>query len=331
MRVGIYSDLRNPAQWRRPWPSVYSRALDVVQNAESAGADSVWLSEHHFFDDGYLPQPLTFAAAVAARTRRVRIGTAVLLAPLRRAVQIAEETAIVDLLSNGRVELGLGAGYRVPEFQAFGADIRDRFRDTDDCAIKVRRLLQDGGVTPPPAQERVPIWLGYTSSAGAERAGRLGEGLLAMGTRLLEPYLRGLADGGHDPSTGRMAGTINAVLADDPEAAWVRIKPHLGHQSHSYQVYAVEGTGRPAPPAVDPETLRAKGGDVRFTPRFHVLTLDEAVEFVGQATSGLPVSDIFFWSSIGGMDDDLVDRHVELVSGPLRDALAARPSPTPGV
>ncbi len=330
MRVGIYSDLRNPAQWRRPWPSVYARGLEVVQNAESAGADAVWLSEHHFFDDGYLPQPLTFAAAVAARTERVRIGTAVLLAPLRRAVQIAEEVAVVDLLSNGRVELGLGAGYRIPEFEAFGAHSQDRFRDTDACAIEVRRLLGEGGVTPPPAQERVPIWMGYTTPSGAERAGRLGEGLLAMGERLLEPYRRGLADGGHDPATGRMAGTINAVLADDPEAAWARIKPHLAHQSYSYQVYAVEGTGRPVPAPVDPETLRARGGDVRFTPQFHVLTIEEAITFVGQATAGLPVSDVFFWSSIGGMDDDLVDRHVELVSGPLRSAVAALPSTTPG-
>jgi hypothetical protein len=87
----------------------------MVQNAESAGADSVWLSEHHFFDDGYLPQPMTLAAAIASRTQRLRIGTAVLIAPLRSAVQIAEEAAIVDLVSGGRFELGLGAGYRVPE------------------------------------------------------------------------------------------------------------------------------------------------------------------------------------------------------------------------
>ena len=322
MRVGIYSDLRNPSLWRRPWPGVYARGLEVVQNAESAGADSIWLSEHHFFDDGYLPQPLTFAAAIAARTRRVRIGTAVLIAPLRAAVEIAENASLVDLISDGRMELGLGAGYRVPEFEAFGADVRTRFAATDALAKEVRRLLQEGGVSPPPVQQRLPIWMGYSSAAGARRAGRLGEGLLVINPRLLEPYRLGMSDAGHDPKAARMAGALNLVLADDPEAAWARIKPHLAYQSRSYQLYAVEGTGVSPDDAVDPEILRATGGNVRFTPRFHLLTVETGIEFVKNAVAGLPVTDVFFWSSIAGMDYDLVDRHVELVSRELRPALA---------
>src|SRR2546422_471508 len=101
MRVGIYFDLRNPPAWRRPWADLYAASLALVEDAEGRGIDAVWLTEHHFFEDGYLPQPLTFAAAVAARTRKVRIGTAVLLAPLRSALQIAEEAAVVDTLSAG--------------------------------------------------------------------------------------------------------------------------------------------------------------------------------------------------------------------------------------
>src|SRR5581483_3104022 len=112
VRIGLYLDLRNPPAWRCPWPVHYARSLEWIEEAERRGAGSIWLSEHHFFEDGYLPQPLTFAAAVAARTRRVHIGTAVYLAALRPAVQVAEEAAVVDLLSGGRLELGLGAGYR---------------------------------------------------------------------------------------------------------------------------------------------------------------------------------------------------------------------------
>src|SRR3954453_16699104 len=122
MRVGIYTDLRNPPPWRRDWAGHYARVLDRIGEAERLGLDSVWLSEHHLFEDGYLPQPLTFAAAIASRTSRMRIGTPVLLAPLRPAVQIAEEAAIVDLVSEGRLELGLGSGYLPDEFAAFGAD-----------------------------------------------------------------------------------------------------------------------------------------------------------------------------------------------------------------
>jgi alkanesulfonate monooxygenase SsuD/methylene tetrahydromethanopterin reductase-like flavin-dependent oxidoreductase (luciferase family) len=326
MRVGIHCDLRNPARWRRPWPDVYARALEVVENAEAAGADSVWLSEHHFFDDGYLPQPLTFAAAVAARTTRLRIGTAILIAPLRSAVQLAEEATIVDLVSNGRAELGLGAGYRIPEFEAFGADIKDRFAATDARAVEIRRLLRERVITPPPVQDPLPIWMGYTTSVGARRAGRLGEGLLvplAVSRPLLEPYRQGLAEGGHDPASARIGGGINMILADDPEAAWARIKPHLGYQSRSYQEYAAQGTGRMPDPPVDPEVIRATGGTVRFTGRFHVLTVEEGAELVRSTVAGLPVTDIFCWSSIAGMDDDLVDRHVDLVSAELRPRLEA--------
>jgi alkanesulfonate monooxygenase SsuD/methylene tetrahydromethanopterin reductase-like flavin-dependent oxidoreductase (luciferase family) len=177
MRVGLTFDLRNPRPWRRPWPHVYGRALDLITEAERLGADSIWTTEHHFFDDGYLPQPLTFCAAAAARTTRVRLGTAILIAPLRPAVQIAEEAAVVDLISDGRLDLGLGAGYRVPEFQAFGADIRSRMPVSFERTREVRNLLATC-VTPPPVQDPLPIWLGYRGPRGAYHAGLLGAGLL---------------------------------------------------------------------------------------------------------------------------------------------------------
>ena len=77
MKIGVYFDLRNPPLWRRPWAEHYARSLELCEEADRLGAGAIWLSEHHFFEDGYLPQPLTFAAAVAARTTNVRIGTAV--------------------------------------------------------------------------------------------------------------------------------------------------------------------------------------------------------------------------------------------------------------
>jgi alkanesulfonate monooxygenase SsuD/methylene tetrahydromethanopterin reductase-like flavin-dependent oxidoreductase (luciferase family) len=187
VRVGIYLDLRNPPQWRRPWAEHYARSLDLCEEADRLGAGSVWLSEHHFFEDGYLPQPLTFAAAVAARTTTVRIGTAVLLAALRHPVQIVEEATIVDLVSNGRLDLGIGAGYRVPEYTAFGLDVRDRYALTEARIREIGRLLGEGSVTPPPVQEPLPIWGGFLGPRGARLAGRLGIGLLAVDRGLFEP------------------------------------------------------------------------------------------------------------------------------------------------
>ena len=121
LKVGLFFDLRNPPGWRRPWADHYAATLELIEGAEAKGADAVWLSEHHFFEDGYLPQPLTFAAAVAARTARVRIGTAITIAALRHPLHLAEEAAIVDILSAGRVELGIGASYRIPYYETVGA------------------------------------------------------------------------------------------------------------------------------------------------------------------------------------------------------------------
>src|SRR5437660_2682479 len=217
MRLGLYFDLRNPPPWARPWPDLYARNLDVIVEAERLGAGAVWVTEHHLFEDGYLPQPLTFLAAVAARTSRVRIGTAVLLAALRPAIQVAEEAAVVDILSGGRLELGVGAGYRLPEYEAYGADIARRFSLTDDRVRAVRRLLDEGRVTPPPVQRPLPMWAGYMGLQGARRAGRLGVGLMSLDPRLLGPYREGLAEGGHDHASARMGGLVPIVVADGPD------------------------------------------------------------------------------------------------------------------
>ena len=114
VNVGLYFDLRNPPQWRQDPARLHAFALELCEEAEHLGAHSVWLTEHHQFDDDYIASPLTFAAAVAARTKRVRIGTAIVIAPLHHPAEIAEQAAMVDLVSNGRLDLGLGAGYRVP-------------------------------------------------------------------------------------------------------------------------------------------------------------------------------------------------------------------------
>jgi alkanesulfonate monooxygenase SsuD/methylene tetrahydromethanopterin reductase-like flavin-dependent oxidoreductase (luciferase family) len=111
VRLGIYVDARNPPAWRRPWRAHYAETLEDVEHAEDLGVQAVWLSEHHGFEDGYLSQPLTLAAAIAARTRTMRIGTAILLMPLRAARHVAEQVALIDQISGGRVELGLGSGY----------------------------------------------------------------------------------------------------------------------------------------------------------------------------------------------------------------------------
>jgi hypothetical protein len=109
IKVGLYFDLRNPVQWRQNSARMYSFMLETCKEAEHLGADSVWFTEHHLFDDDYISAPLTVAAAAAARTSRIRIGTAVVIAPLHHPVEVAEQAAAVDLISAGRLDLISGS------------------------------------------------------------------------------------------------------------------------------------------------------------------------------------------------------------------------------
>jgi alkanesulfonate monooxygenase SsuD/methylene tetrahydromethanopterin reductase-like flavin-dependent oxidoreductase (luciferase family) len=319
MRVGVYSDLRNPPGWERPWGDLYAQALDRIAWCEEAGFDSAWLTEHHMYEDGYLPQPLTFAAAVACRTSRIRIGTGILLAPLRPAIDIAEQAAIVDILSNGRLELGLGAGYQPREFEAFGVDMQQRLGFLEQRARDVYELWATGRVTPPPLQDPVPLWIGVTGPRGAQMAGTLGAGLLWLRGDLLAPYRDGLARGNHNASSARMGGLVNVVLSLDPERTWAALAPFALYQAESYRRYTVEGTD--AEEAVSMKPLDASRlrspGPAMHPPFFDVVTPSEAFDRIDAWLGGLPVSDVFFWDSVAGMPESFVDEHLGLLASQL--------------
>jgi alkanesulfonate monooxygenase SsuD/methylene tetrahydromethanopterin reductase-like flavin-dependent oxidoreductase (luciferase family) len=322
VKIGLFFDLRNPEPWARPWPDVFARNLELVERAEAGGLGSVWFTEHHLFDDGYLPQPLTFLAAVAARTRSITIGTAVLLAALRPAPLVAEEAALVDQISGGRLQLGIGAGYSPREYELYGKDLSKRYGLTDAAVAEIRHLLDDGITTPPAAQRPFPIWLGYQGPQGAARAGRLGVGLLSLDRRLLEPYRAGLLEGGHDPASARTGGMLDIVVADDPEATLVRILPHHLHQANTYAECAVAGTG------VEPRVLTAEKAMSRSTgpgqiPGLRVLTPDDAVTAIRDATDGSPAEHVYLWGSVAGMPGDVVDRHLELLCTEVAPAFAS--------
>ncbi len=301
--IGLYCDLRNPRA-STPWPSLYRKTLDRLVEAERRGLGAVWVTEHHGFADGYLPQPLAFCSAIAARTTGVRIGTAIAIAPLTHPLALAEQAAIVDILSDGRFELGLGAGYREDEFAAFGADHGRRYETLEQVALALPELWSSGRATPPPVQDPLPIWIGGRGPRGARIAGRVGAGFLWLDRDLLEPYLVGLRQGGHDPGTARVGGLVNIFLADDPEAVMARIRKHGRHNRESYR-RGVEGGG---------------SGPLL---RLQVHSPAGAAHHIAEAISGLPVTDVFCFERVGAIDDELVDRHVELLTDSLPRCLAS--------
>ncbi|MDE0032414.1 MAG: LLM class flavin-dependent oxidoreductase [Deltaproteobacteria bacterium] len=171
----------------------FEETIRECERAEAAGFDSVWLGEHHNNPVLY-PAPLLGLAAIAARTGRVSLGTGVLLLPLYHPMCVAEEGAMVDMISGGRLILGVGAGYAPEEFAAFGLSVKQRGSRLDEGAALVRRLWTETDVThhgrhyhvegatvgPRPVQQPAPpIWFGAWTAPAIERAARLGDAWLA--------------------------------------------------------------------------------------------------------------------------------------------------------
>ena len=139
-------------------------------------------------------------------------------------------------------------------------------------------------------------------------------GLLHINRAMFEHYEAGLAEGGHEPGTARVSDLLPVILADDPEAAWPRIAPHVVHQMNTYRLGSVEGTGHPAPPLLKAEDFPEKRPEDGSWATLEVLTPEEAAVRIHERIRGLPVRHLIFWASIAGMPDDLVARHIELVA-----------------
>ena len=170
----------------------FEETLMECERAEALGFDSVWLGEHHNSSFFY-PTPLIGLAAIASRTNRLRLGTGVLLLPLYHPVAVAEEGAMVDIISGGRLIMGVGAGYAPEEFAAFGLSSKERGSRLEEGASLLHRLWTEQKVThkgrhyqvknvtvaPRPLQQpRPPLWFGGWAELAIRRAARLGDAWL---------------------------------------------------------------------------------------------------------------------------------------------------------
>jgi len=224
MRFGLFHLL----QWHesKTQEQVYREAIEQILRAEALGFESVWLAEHHFSRYGLCPSILNFGSHIAARTRRIRIGLAVLILPFYNPLLLAEEAALTDLLSGGRLEFGVGRGYQWSEYLGLGLSMeesRDRFREALDIireAWKGERFSYQGkyyqvnnvAVHPQPVQKpHPPVWLAAVSPATAEMAGREGFNVLFAQTQsfknlkeIYDLYMRHWIASGRDPAAARI-------------------------------------------------------------------------------------------------------------------------------
>src|SRR5678816_2482166 len=186
MKFGLYSSIANP-----PRGENLDRAIDEViaeaQLAEANGFDSCFFGEHHQDADGFLPSPLIVASAVAARTTRLRVGTSVILLPLHHPVHVAEDVITLDLVSKGRIILGVGIGYQPADFRAFSVPMEDRAGRFEE-SIEILRLCWAGELfsfrgkhytiakpafgTCRGGKSRLPLSRSASSDAAVSRAGR---------------------------------------------------------------------------------------------------------------------------------------------------------------
>jgi alkanesulfonate monooxygenase SsuD/methylene tetrahydromethanopterin reductase-like flavin-dependent oxidoreductase (luciferase family) len=280
-------DMRAPA-FGAPARELYAAALDQVAWADALGFDTVGLGEHHAAPDGYNPSPLILAAAMAGRTRRIRFRTAVVLLPLYDPVKLAEDAAVAQLATNGRLVLGVGGGYRPAEFESFGRRLEDRWRTIGETIELLRRAWTGEPFTgqgrrvwvtprpdPPP-----PILLGGGTPAAARRAARIADGWFPpLEPKLWAPYRdECLALGKPDPGGYPRQGPVFLWISRDPEKDWDRLAPHVLHQLRSYSEWTTEAYGKPSGPyakQMTPET-------VRRSPAYRVLTPEQALALAGE-------------------------------------------------
>ena len=268
MRFGLMYDFRNPQRWYIEPPKFYRLMLDQMIEAEKLGFDHIWLTEHHFTEDAYNPASLSMAAAIAAVTNRIRIGTFILLMPFIHPVRAAEDIVLADILSDGRFDIGVGQGYTHEEFNAFGVDRKERGERLTEGVEIMRRLFSEDDLSyngkftqthkmtlsPKSVQKpHPPIWVGARGPKGIKRAAELRANLMTtLGPDPAPLYLETLEALGENKDSFKIAQLRMVYCAESDDQAWEESQDHLAHVFGYYErvlseAADVEGDTEPLP------------------------------------------------------------------------------------
>ncbi len=316
----------------------YRLAAEQIVHAERHGFDSAWVAQHHFDEtEGGLPAPLVFLAYVGARTARIRLGTGIITLPLEMPVRVAEDAAVLDALSGGRLELGVGSGGTASSFAAFGQESSDR------GAIFVRHLtvLRDalGGRALGSAESRLypaasglldRIWQATFSVEGGRRAGAAGDGLLLSRTQprpadaptaalddlqnlIIDAYLEALPPG----RAPRIVGSRSVFVADRHEEAMRLAELGLRRALDRFVASGFPPRGPTLP-------------DLIATYDVHVGTPDEVIASLAADSALARVTDLAFQVHSVDPPHAAILRSIELISERVAPALGWQRS-APGV
>jgi alkanesulfonate monooxygenase SsuD/methylene tetrahydromethanopterin reductase-like flavin-dependent oxidoreductase (luciferase family) len=328
--------------WRgdRSQRDVLREAVDQTVLADRLGFDGCWLAEHHFSNYGIVGHLPTIAAALAEATERIRVGLAVAVLPFAHPLRLAEELALVDVASNGRLDVGVGRGYQPKEFAHFGIPFDEasaRFAET----LEIMQLawtresfsydgkyfhFRDVSVFPRPIQvPHPPVLHAAVSSSTFERAGRLGVPILTspnftpidMVRANFATYRKALADAGHDPSAFDYPMLQQIYVSEDPEEA--REFPR------EYAMFFYETLSRLLPNVAEAEVpgdYQEYGKIQRNVERLrydfllehgiNVGTPDQVIERIKLLQQEAGVNYYIGWFNFGGMPHEKVKRSMEL-------------------
>lgn len=307
MELNLRYDMNSPS-FGASQPALYRAAIDQAVWADKLGFTQVYIAEHHGAEDGYCPSPMIFGGAVLGATRNIEVHFSALVITMHDPLRLAEDLSVLDNLSNGRVRLTAGMGYRPHEFEMFGRDITKRLAIMNETLDVLKKAWtgepfeyqgRTVRVTPKPARAAGPkIYMGGSTDKSAIRAGKAGYQYYPGHPALFDIYKEERAKAGFPAPEPLLKSAANFFyVSDDPDRDWPLLAPHIGFATTTYAEWAKErGVGATTYKAAP--TLE----ELRNLPIFKVLKPDEAVAYIKSLG---PDSQVTFHALLGGLDPEL--------------------------
>ncbi len=307
----------------------YRLLAEQILHAERMGFDSAWIAQHHFdAGEGGLPSPLVFLATLASRTSSIRLGTGIITLALENVLRVAEDTAVLDLLLDGRLEIGLGSGGSAAAYTAFGLDSDARGALYGEKLAQLLRAWRgealEGGARLYPAAPQLlqRLWQATFSVPGGTRAGKAGDGLMLSRTQpkpdgatlwdmqnpIIDAYLRELPPG----ATPRILGSRTLFVADDRKEAL-----RLAEAGLARAAGRIRQSGAPFPTGTLAEVIAATDT--------HVGTVEDVIQSLSADTALARSTEIVFQVHSADPPHPYILRSIELVAAEVAPALGWAP------
>ena len=300
-QLTLLYDMRAPDSGA-PADALYQAAVAQCAWADARGFTSVTLTEHHATTDGYLPSPMILGAAIAGSTENVLIRLSLVLLPLYHPLRAAEDLAVLDLISGGRLRLTVGLGYRPEEYEQLGVVMRQRPSLMEEAVATLKSAWtgepfeyrgRTVRVLPRPAQRPRPlIAMGGASPASARRAAAIADDYQPLSPKLYQLYLDELAALGKPAPAPSPAGSGTYLfVSEDPDRDWARIAPHAMHDNNEYAAW-IGGRRGAFSASIGPDELRRTGP-------YRVVTPEECLTIAAAEDT------LAFKPLVGGLDPDI--------------------------